>query len=110
MDHFSEPSSIWAGSSFFAFLLFFSSRGLLLLVDTAHLASSMLTKAEAIASNLFGPATEDSRLEAMLGDYLAVATDSLSLYPTPEKARRHIGTHAGLTEDEMRIPLVAVEM
>lgn len=78
----------------------------------SHFSDSfrLMTKEEAIASNLFGPATQGSRLEAMLGDYLAVATGSFSLYPTPEKARRHVGTHAGLTEDEMRIPLIAVEL
>ncbi len=78
----------------------------------SHFSDSfqLMTKEDAITSNLFGPAAEGSRLETMLGDYLAVATDALSLYPTPERARRHIGTHAGLTEDEMRIPLVAVEL
>lgn len=70
----------------------------------------LMTKEEAIASGLFGPANEGSRLDAMLGDYLAVATGAYSLYPTQEKARRHVGTHAGLTAEEMRIPLIAVEM
>lgn len=70
----------------------------------------LMTKAEAIAGGLFGPANEGSRLDKMLGDYLAVATDKYSLYPNPEKARRHIGTHAGLTAEEMRIPLIGVEL
>lgn len=78
----------------------------------SHFSGSfrLMTKAEAIASGLFGPANEGSRLNEMLGDYLAVATDKFSLYPNPEKARRHIGTHAGLTAEEMRIPLIGVEM
>lgn len=78
----------------------------------SHFADTfrLMAKSEVIESGLFGPATQGSRLEKMLGDYLAVAIDARSLYPTREKADRHIGAHAGLTEDEMRIPLIALEL
>ena len=45
----------------------------------------------------------------MLGDYLAIAIDDLSIYSTKEEADFFIGVHAGLTEDEMTIPLIIVE-
>ncbi len=68
----------------------------------------LMTKSEVISSGLFGPAVSGSRLQKMLGDYLAISTDRFSLYRTAEKAARNIGTHAGLTEEEMRIPLIAI--
>ena len=45
----------------------------------------------------------------MLGDYLAVATGALCIYNTREEADFFIGAHAGLTEEEMTIPLILVE-
>ena len=68
----------------------------------------LMTKSEVISSGLFGPAVSGSRLQKMLGDYLAISTDRFSLYRTAEKAARNIGTHARLTEEEMRIPLIAI--
>ena len=45
----------------------------------------------------------------MLGDYLAIAVDDLSIYSTKEEAAHFVGVHAGLTEDEMIIPLIVIE-
>ena len=45
----------------------------------------------------------------LLGDYLAIAIDDLSIYNTREEADFFVGVHAGLTEDEMMIPLIIIE-
>ena len=45
----------------------------------------------------------------MLGDYLAIAIDDLSIYNTREEAEFFVGVHAGLTRDEMVIPLIVIE-
>ena len=45
----------------------------------------------------------------MLGDYLAIAAGDLSIYNSKEEAEFYIGVHAGLTEEEMIIPLIVIE-
>lgn len=70
----------------------------------------LMTKSEVITSGLFGPAINGNRLEKMLGDYLSVSTGEFSLYSNNEKAMRNIGTHAGLTAQEMQIPLIGIEL
>ena len=61
---------------------------------------------EAIKRNLFGTAAHHANFRAMLGDYLAIATDNLSIFYTDE---RWVSMHGSLTEDEMLIPLVVFE-
>lgn len=67
------------------------------------------TKEQVLQSKIFGTGTPHPNFEKMLGDYLAIATDDLSIYSTKEEAGFFIGVHAGLTEDEMIIPLIIVE-
>lgn len=43
-----------------------------------------------------------------IGDFLAVATGEKSLFIKRED-RKFIGVHAGLTEEEMTIPFIAIE-
>ncbi len=45
----------------------------------------------------------------MLGDYLAIVVDDLSIYNLKEEAEFFIGVHAGMTEDEITIPLIIIE-
>lgn len=67
------------------------------------------TKEQVLQKQLFGTGTPHPNFEKMLGDYLAIAIDDLSIYSTKEEADFFIGVHAGLTEDEMTIPLIIVE-
>lgn len=69
----------------------------------------LFTKAEVLEKKLFGRSAEHPAFRDMLGDYLAVATGDLCIYNTREEADFFIGAHAGLTEDEMTIPLILVE-
>lgn len=67
------------------------------------------TKEEVLAKKIFGTGKEHSDFRNMLGDYLAIAVDDLSIYSTREEADFFVGVHAGLTEDEMIIPLIIIE-
>lgn len=69
----------------------------------------LFTKAEVLENKLFGRGTEHPVFRDMLGDYLAVATGDLCIYNTREEADFFIGAHAGLTAEEMTIPLILVE-
>ena len=68
------------------------------------------TKEQTLQSKIFGTGTVHPNFEKMLGDYLAIAIDDLSIYSTKEEADFFVGVHAGLTEDEMMIPLIIVEI
>ena len=57
-------------------------------------------------SQLFGTGKEHACFQGMLGDYLAIAVSDLCIYNTREEAEHFIGIHAGLTKEEMTIPLI----
>jgi len=65
----------------------------------------LMRKAEVLAEKLFGPGENHPALEGMLGDYLAVATGDATLRMVD---KGYLGEHAGMTEEEMTIPLIAV--
>lgn len=67
------------------------------------------TKEEVLERKLFGMGKEHPDFREMLGDYLAVAVGDLSIYSRREEADFFVGAHAGLTEDEMVIPLIIIE-
>lgn len=67
------------------------------------------TKEQVQQKQLFGTGAQHRYFGKMLGDYLAVAIDDLSIYSTKEDADFFVGVHAGLTEDEMVIPLIVIE-
>lgn len=69
----------------------------------------LLSKQEVLDRKLFGSGTEHKDFRRMLGDYLAVATGDLAIFHSREKAKMFVGVHAGLTRDEMIIPLMVVE-
>lgn len=68
----------------------------------------LMTKQEVIDSQLFGTGKEHECFRGMLGDYLAVATGDLTIFNTKEEAEKFISVHAGLTKEEMEIPLIVV--
>lgn len=70
----------------------------------------LFTKAEVKKERLFGPGKEHPQFDSMLGDYLAVAVSDLSIYNTKEEKNYFIGVHAGMTEEEMVIPFIAIEI
>ena len=69
----------------------------------------LLSKEEVKRQKFFGPGREHPYFDGMLGDYLAVAISDLSIFNTQEEKEKFVGVHAGLTKEEMEIPLIVVE-
>ena len=65
----------------------------------------LFSKEEVLAKQLFGTEQEHPCFRSMLGDYLAVAVGNKTLFNTKDELAFR-GVHAGLTADEMRIPLI----
>ncbi|MCI9616595.1 MAG: PglZ domain-containing protein [Eubacterium sp.] len=67
------------------------------------------TKEQVLSNKIFGAGKEHPIFREMVGDYLAIAVGDLSIYNTREEVNTFIGVHAGLTDDEMIIPLIIIE-
>lgn len=65
----------------------------------------LLSKDEVKSLGLFGIGNYHEKFDLMLGDYLAAATGNLAL--SNISSNGFVSHHAGLTEDEMTIPLIA---
>lgn len=71
----------------------------------------LMTREEALARQLFGPGRLHEKADDFLGDYLALATGTRAIYYQAVGAEPHgkmIGHHAGLTDEEMLVPLIIV--
>ena len=68
----------------------------------------ILTRDEVIESKLFGIGKDHKQLNDMLGDYLAVSVSPAAVFVTHKEAEMMPGGHAGLTKEELEIPLIAV--
>ena len=66
----------------------------------------LYSRQEVLAYRLFGPEPNQPMLETMLGDYLAVATTSKTLFPNPSYLRSMVATHGGMTAEELTVPLI----
>ena len=65
---------------------------------------------DALAAGLFGPGKPHGALAARTGDWLLLARAGVTMTAPPamEEARYHLGSHGGLSENEMRVPLFRV--
>ena len=68
----------------------------------------LMSKDEVFSENLLGFGKPHPKTYDFIGDFFAVATGEKSLYIEREE-RDFIGVHAGLTEDEMIVPFIAVK-
>ncbi len=68
----------------------------------------LLTKEEIIEQKLFGIGKEHKIFRDSLGNYIAIAVSDESIFITHKEAEMMPGGHAGLTKEEMEIPLIAV--
>lgn len=68
----------------------------------------LLTHRQVVEQKLFGDGQAHQNFEAMLGDYLALAVSDLCIFG-PEERDFPIGVHAGLTQEELTIPLIVIE-
>lgn len=69
----------------------------------------LLNKQEVYESKLFGYGKPHKNVDAMIGDYLAVAVSDLTIFNTKEEAENFKGVHAGYTKEELMIPLIVIE-
>ncbi len=65
----------------------------------------LYTKEEIIESNIFGIGKEHPRFQETLGDYVAIAISN-KYFRYNENSDNYLSMHAGLTEDEMVVPLI----
>lgn len=65
----------------------------------------LLTKEQVLDMQLFGTGENHPLLEGMLGEYIAIAISDMDIVNTPSD---HRGNHAGITPEEMTIPLIAL--
>ncbi len=68
----------------------------------------LLTRDEVMAGRLFGIGKDRDALEDMIGDYVALAVSDKSIFNTHIEAQEMPGGHAGLTREEMTIPLIVI--
>ncbi len=68
----------------------------------------LLSKEEVLTNGLFGNGIQHPRFKESIGDYLAIATGDTALVQSHE-SRQFAANHAGLTEQEMAVPLIAVD-
>lgn len=71
----------------------------------------LMPREEVYSSHLLGFGTPHAKTDDFIGDYLAIATGSRYLhYASPASKPFHlIGQHAGLTEDEMTVPVIVIK-
>lgn len=67
----------------------------------------LYSKEEVIEKNIFGFGTMNARFEELIGDYLAIAIRDKGIVYS-HKSKQFVSNHAGLTEQEMKIPLIAI--
>ncbi|MCR5685552.1 MAG: alkaline phosphatase family protein [Lachnospiraceae bacterium] len=68
----------------------------------------LMTREEVISKRVFGTGNDRDGLENMLGDYVALAVSDKSIFNTHFEAQEMPGGHAGLTVEEIRIPLIVI--
>ncbi len=69
----------------------------------------LLTGEEALREKVFGPGKDRNGLAEMIGDYIALAVSDVSVFNTHLEAQEMPGGHAGLTREEMTVPLIVIE-
>ncbi len=69
----------------------------------------LLTREQVLSNAVFGPGESREDLEAMIGDYVALAVSNESIFNTHMEAQEMPGVHAGLTREEIEIPLIVIE-
>lgn len=68
----------------------------------------LYTKQEVVQSQLFGKGEAHERFERSVGDYLAVAVGERTIFNSEEERDFFVGMHAGMTEEEMIVPLIVI--
>ena len=78
--------------------------------DYKNVVVLLLTRDEVLENKVFGPGQDRDGLGEMIGDYVAFSVSKSSIFVAHLEAQMMPGGHAGLTEEEIAIPLIAVEL
>ena len=68
----------------------------------------LMTNEEVFSENILGYGKPHPRISGFVGDFLAIATTEKTLF-TAREEHEFVGVHAGLTEEEMTVPFIAIE-
>ena len=69
----------------------------------------LLTREEVLENKVFGTGKNREGLEAMLGDFVALCVSAKTILNTHIEVQEMPGGHAGLSTEEIRIPLIVIE-
>lgn len=69
----------------------------------------LLTRDEVLSERLFGKGKDLADLEKMIGDYVALAVSDRSIFNTHIEAQEIPGGHAGMSKEEIAIPLIVID-
>ncbi len=67
----------------------------------------LMAKEEVFSENILGYGKPHPRTHGFVGDFLAIATTEKTLF-TAREEHEFVGVHAGLTEEEMTVPFIAI--
>ena len=67
----------------------------------------LLSKREVIENNIFGVGKMHPKFEEFIGDFLAIAISDKGIVYSQD-SNQFISNHAGITEKEMKIPVIAI--
>ncbi len=71
----------------------------------------LYTKQEVIESKIFGNGTPNKRSFGFIGEYLAIAFSNISIESSASTEHAQFkAAHAGLTENELSIPFIAIDL
>jgi len=68
----------------------------------------LMTKEEVFSENILGYGEPHPRTQGFIGNFLAIATTEKTLF-TAREEHEFVGVHAGLMEEEMTVPFIAIE-
>ena len=66
----------------------------------------LLSRAQAIAGNLFGDKPRHPRFDEFVGDYIAIAKSDMVLIYRERDECHYPGQHAGICDDEIYVPII----
>ena len=70
----------------------------------------LLTREEVLENKVFGSGKENPDLPGMIGDFVAFAISEKSILKTHYEVQKMPGEHAGLTPEEINIPLIVIDI
>lgn len=68
----------------------------------------LFSRERAMRPGLFGPGTPHPRTAGLIGDYVAAATGNVAIEVRQRTDEPMRAAHAGMTDAEMRIPLIFI--